>query len=731
MTDNSSHYLRSLHIDAFGALAQRDIGPFLPHMNLVFGQNEAGKTTVNSFIEGVLFGWQDARGQRNTYKPANAERSGTLVFAPVAGEGDEIRCTRVRSADGIKPDPEPAVLSDIDEETFGTVFALDSDELRGLGKTTDVTARLLTAGAGTACSPSSVLADIDARLAARTSRAAANVDSIVNLQAALDETRAELAQATAEAEQFKRENREFLDLQPRRAELMDALAALNRDIETLSVQRDALAKLNDAREGLREQEENLHQEENELRALAKSKQDARGKRYLQLDAVEERTVREGIEDFSEDRSRLEHIVTMSKQDAAVSRAAYEALEEADDIQEMRRQVKRQRLIQIVISIVLPLAFIGLGVPAFIHGREITSLSITMMGIMLIVCAVFFAAAALVLLFRPNKTEEEMQKRLQDAQWVMLQDEKKLSSCENELADQARRIEAYLADAGLDEAQGSLRRARAMLDEAREARADDNLMDQRRQALIAQRAALDEAKAANERDRTSALAAIGEGEDVPIAVLDARLAQRKEQRDAQLHTAESINARYGELKQELASARHMKRFDQLKLEYQLLQTRMGEAMEDYARLLLAKRMLKASMAAWESKSQPRVYQQASRLLELMTNGRWTRVRIGPDGNLEVVDAFDTVRSPLMLSLGTCQQLYLSLRVALLMTAGNVGRSIPILADDILVNFDADRRRGAAAALRELSEQRQVIMFTCHEEVVRLMQDACSDMNLVRL
>ncbi|MEG0147680.1 MAG: sugar ABC transporter ATP-binding protein, partial [Raoultibacter sp.] len=78
-----------------------------------------------------------------------------------------------------------------------------------------------------------------------------------------------------------------------------------------------------------------------------------------------------------------------------------------------------------------------------------------------------------------------------------------------------------------------------------------------------------------------------------------------------------------------------------------------------------------------------------------------------------------------------QLYLSLRIALLMAAENVGRATPILADDILVNFDADRRVGAARALRELSKQRQVILFTCHEEIVNLMQDVDSQLNCVQL
>ena len=65
---------------------------------------------------------------------------------------------------------------------------------------------------------------------------------------------------------------------------------------------------------------------------------------------------------------------------------------------------------------------------------------------------------------------------------------------------------------------------------------------------------------------------------------------------------------------------------------------------------------------------------------------------------------------------------SLRIALLTCADNVGRAIPILADDILVNFDEQRRLGAARALMELSEQRQVILFTCHEGVARALKKA---------
>ena len=144
------------------------------------------------------------------------------------------------------------------------------------------------------------------------------------------------------------------------------------------------------------------------------------------------------------------------------------------------------------------------------------------------------------------------------------------------------------------------------------------------------------------------------------------------------------------------------------------------------LLLAKRMLDKSIAAWESRSQPEVFAQASRLFTLMTVGQWIRVSMTRDGRL-IATAYDgTVAEVRHLSLGTCQQLYLSLRIAMLLQADKVGASIPVLADDILVNFDSARRRAAARALAELAAHRQVIVFTCHRETADALREADPDL-----
>ena len=184
----------------------------------------------------------------------------------------------------------------------------------------------------------------------------------------------------------------------------------------------------------------------------------------------------------------------------------------------------------------------------------------------------------------------------------------------------------------------------------------------------------------------------------------------------------MNQRAGELATILSQAEAEGSFDRYKIEVQQVSTRLDEARADFARLLLAKRMLQAAIATWESKQQPEVYAKASRLLSLMTEGRWTAVELSSGGTLLVADAARCTREPVHLSLGTCQQLYLALRIALLTSADNVGRAIPILADDILVNFDDRRRIGAAQALVELARTRQVILFTCHPEVVRVLKKA---------
>ena len=723
-------YLQRIKIDSFGAFSNKVVGPFGPHLNVVFGQNEAGKTTLASFVGGVLFGWEEARGSRNTYKPINAERAGSLFFVEDEGDGsqDERILSRVRNSDGLQGDA--SLVADIDKETFQTMFSLTSDELRTLRNTTDVTAKLLTAGSGTGASPAHALATVQERLAEYTSRAAGIEHSIANLTAQQSDLRARMAAAAEEAERFKRQDKEFRELEPQRNELLTRLDALNTDIETLAATRANVEKLDREIDSLTDQIASLHDEEDVL-VTTYCAHTSGVSELAKLGTSDERALRDQIDSLAVDEAKCEHAVDLAQDNFATSKAAYEALLETADAQAQHERSRRQRGVQVALSIVLPLGFISAGLPLFIHGREITSLSFTAVGVGLIVFAIMLALAAMVMLFRPNKEEDAKEARKQDAQWVMLQDKKKLEACLESQEAFKVRARAQLDAAGLADANGSLRRSRTLLDEAKDARAENNLFQQRLQALVSRRSALEESLASAKRQRRRLYERIDLRSDRTIEAVDDALAQKSQQRMGLLETSEGLNRRYGELKQELSHAEHLHDFDELKLLYQQVRTRQDESAQEYAHLLLARRMLESAIATWESKSQPEVYRQASRLLSLMTDGRWTKVSLTAEGRLQVTDAVKTTRDPVQLSLGTCQQLYLSLRIALLMTADNVGRAVPILADDILVNFDSTRRAGAARALAELARMRQVVLFTCHEEIVETMREADPTLNEVEL
>ena len=111
--------------------------------------------------------------------PASGAESGAPASEPASDPDNELVLSRVRNADGLQGPAE--LVDDIDRETFQTMFSLTADELRSLRNTTDMTAKLLTAGSGTGASPAHALVEVQARLAESTSKAAGIAHSITCL----------------------------------------------------------------------------------------------------------------------------------------------------------------------------------------------------------------------------------------------------------------------------------------------------------------------------------------------------------------------------------------------------------------------------------------------------------------------------------------------------------------------------------------------------------------------
>jgi hypothetical protein len=67
------------------------------------------------------------------------------------------------------------------------------------------------------------------------------------------------------------------------------------------------------------------------------------------------------------------------------------------------------------------------------------------------------------------------------------------------------------------------------------------------------------------------------------------------------------------------------------------------------------------------------------------------------------------------------LFLALRLALVAAHARRGVHLPIVLDDVLVNFDLPRAKAAAVVLRNFARAgHQILIFTCHEHIARLFK-----------
>ena len=152
-------------------------------------------------------------------------------------------------------------------------------------------------------------------------------------------------------------------------------------------------------------------------------------------------------------------------------------------------------------------------------------------------------------------------------------------------------------------------------------------------------------------------------------------------------------------------------------------------EDQFRELAVLRTCAAVLAAgverYREKNQDPVLLSAASHFRLMTCGAFSGLRADLDdsGNTILVgiraQSGDSVRVTQM-SDGTCDQLYLALRLASLEPWLQRHEPIPFIVDDILINFDNQRALATLERLVELSTKTQVIFFTHHNHLVELAQ-----------
>jgi len=158
-----------------------------------------------------------------------------------------------------------------------------------------------------------------------------------------------------------------------------------------------------------------------------------------------------------------------------------------------------------------------------------------------------------------------------------------------------------------------------------------------------------------------------------------------------------------------------------LELGMVQQRLNEAVRSWRRLAVTGRILGQIRETYERQRQPQALQDASAYLENLTQGRYVRVWTPLDRQVLLVEDSQGESLPVeVLSQGTREQLFVCLRLAMAAGYANRGAPLPLILDDVLVNFDSRRAKTAAALLRDFAAGHQLLVFTCHEHIVKLFK-----------
>ena len=154
-------------------------------------------------------------------------------------------------------------------------------------------------------------------------------------------------------------------------------------------------------------------------------------------------------------------------------------------------------------------------------------------------------------------------------------------------------------------------------------------------------------------------------------------------------------------------------DGLRASAESLQSQIGQLQEEYDALRLAMDTLTGANAVLQNRFSPQLSRRTAEIFHELTEGRYTAAALDRSFHLTARPAGDPIdRDIQLLSAGAADQLYLSARLAICELVLPSEKSIPIILDDALTNFDDERCAAALRWLKQAAAHRQILLFTCH-------------------
>lgn len=133
-------------------------------------------------------------------------------------------------------------------------------------------------------------------------------------------------------------------------------------------------------------------------------------------------------------------------------------------------------------------------------------------------------------------------------------------------------------------------------------------------------------------------------------------------------------------------------------------------EDYMSLMYIKVLIESHIKAVKDERLPIVIEEARKIFEYLTRGRYNNVSYDEKGGLRIRHSNGQIFQPSELSQSTKEMLYISLRLSLIKALKGYYK-LPLIIDDAFVHFDRDRKKVIVEYLKNEVHD-QVLYFTCN-------------------
>ena len=185
---------------------------------------------------------------------------------------------------------------------------------------------------------------------------------------------------------------------------------------------------------------------------------------------------------------------------------------------------------------------------------------------------------------------------------------------------------------------------------------------------------------------------------------------------------TLQQQVGETREKIAHLEDDSDLDTLLLEREQKRTDLKRAIEMWVELTVTAKLFGLAMETYEKNDQESIVRRASKYFSIMTQEAYSKVLVTRDEQDEKriqveATASGNRKEPDELSQATKEQLHLAMRLANASHYAERCVDLPLITDDILVNFDEDRAKAAAKLLvTYAADGHQVLLFTCHRRMV---------------